>query len=112
MPSASTVSRVTIPYRSSSSSAIARIRGPCAGASSNRGEVSDQRPWICGAAGRPRPPQPRPPPARPPPPLGVGRVPLVHVRRYVVEQERRRERRRVPRLGLDQRQLAPVEPAQ
>ena len=41
--------------------------------------------------------------------LRVGLVALVHVRRDVVEQQRRRERRCGLRLDLDQRQLAPVQ---
>ena len=45
-------------------------------------------------------------------PLGVGRVALVHVGRDVVEQQRGGERRGALGLGLDQRQLARVEPAQ
>ena len=46
------------------------------------------------------------------PALGVGRVALVHVGRDVVEEQRRRERRRGRRLDLDQRQLAAVQPQQ
>src|SRR6476660_6588310 len=49
--SAIAVSRVTIPCRSSISSASARIRGPAEGASAKRGAVSDQRPSTVAAAG-------------------------------------------------------------
>ncbi len=44
--------------------------------------------------------------------LRVRRVALVHVRRDVVEQQRRRERRGGRRLDLDEAQLARVQPAQ
>jgi len=46
------------------------------------------------------------------PPLRVRCVALVHIRRDVIEQERRSEGRCALRLHLDQRQLARVEPAE
>ncbi|GBD46040.1 hypothetical protein HRbin41_00859 [bacterium HR41] len=45
-------------------------------------------------------------------PFGVGRVALVHVRRDVVEQQRRRERRSAIGFDLDERHLAACDRAQ
>ena len=61
MPSAIAVSRVTIPWRSSISSARARIRGPAEGASAKSGAVSDQRPSTVPAAAARRRAKRRPP---------------------------------------------------